>query len=620
MESWSDKIQSRGKLKPLTKEQQKVILHKVYYKLEDRQVNANEFFTNRGWEIRQNTFDYLYKRYTTDKMFRLAVNGYLIEGLTWEDHVYIDMAQVILRKQNFILELTGPTGSGKSRLAFYLLQSYNFLMKHGMRIVLDPRKTDRIIDNDPFTFETMSRTYLTYSNSETTTVFREQIEKWDSGLQDETPHQHGKGSQIEKHGFANVVAVAMRRNCISLIILNPTIVELENINYYIEVVGIRSDTFETCAILYDKTCSPLGIAIFQTIIAPEVWDPYEIESEKRKTEILRTGGFSGVYVSDEELQPYVETYLHWCRTHDVTTVQQVRMFVPRCMELASYPHSDIVAEMVWVEMLTARQHARDAHRQDQEDHTEPETVPEPEYAEDVDLEVEDRPHYTKFGTPGTFALHVGELYEQMGEVDQEVSYILQWWLTGLTFGSIMRKLNEELGTNYQSESTIQDKISNLRGPFIGNAWETFKCTQLGIEPGVGGGQGDNPDIVVASSGSEHWNYLLYPDRPYTHLEVYSCKFRADTRPAKFEVFGYGENGCYPEAMFCIQHQLEYFTIAFYNLMNTARNRNAEMFEECAIDVQVKPLEVRSVRISVNNTFKLIKGRGSGNKTAADLNE
>jgi len=587
------------------------IIERTYKRLMDRVIPIPKFFS--GWYVRENKLSELYDRYKRDQHLRTALNSYLYEGKTFEFMVYKDMKQVIDHGECIVIQITGGTGSGKSWLALSLLQDYSLLMKRNMRIVMSPKEESVITNN--FGYSQTSNMYLTYDTSETNTVFRKLIKEWDMALQDESPYQHGKGSRTERDNFENVVSVATRRNKISLVLLNPFIIELTNVNFYLEVIGTIRSELKTCCLLYNCDCKPIGVCVFKIIVNSDVLKQYDDISFQRKKQILESGGFSSSMVNEEELAEKVSGYLAWCFSHNVNTRAKVKLYVPRYEPVANYVHKDIVIEEVWDRIQLGQEN--DDNDDDDEDGDSDNENGKGDYDFIVDnktkkeklerIKAKEAVAVDDLDNEFDISFHefaVRKYQKKNPKHDAVTSKILELWLTGATMEAMT--MHSQVGL--KSVSSIVARLKVFKDGTAGKWYEEYVAVIKGVEPFTAGNT-DAPDLIVASKGAEKWNYQKNPKKEYDNLVVYSVKFWSANKKSYYNIY----DDCYPEAMFCIKNNIDSFVLRHYALMNQSRkDALGDRFEENAIEIEINPRLVRSVEIDLKYQYKLVKGRGSNN--------
>lgn len=259
----------------------------------------------KGYTIRQSELDNLYQIYMDNMKIRNIFNNYILDHILINSSVNKDMRQAVFNSECFIYFLSGIPGAGKSWNALAKGVEYQNLMqekaRHYIRVQwwLDPDSNEPTVVFNK-TAQQIVNIYVSYSNSQSAQLFQE-AEDGSLIIQDESPTQHGKGSKISKDNLINLIKIAARRNTINLIVVNPTLFKLDNVNYYFQVLAKDKETRESIVLVFNHDFKPIGITEKIVKIPDNIIKEYERLSKLQKTKIQSSAGQSSAFIPMEEV-------------------------------------------------------------------------------------------------------------------------------------------------------------------------------------------------------------------------------------------------------------------------------------------------------------------------------
>lgn len=241
-----------------------------------------------------------YEIYKADKKYRKALNKFLVMRRTRNKKLKMYLARQIREHENFIIEVTGETGMGKSRIALKWIHLYCYKMRKNPRYHLDPEHLDDLkefILYPEYIGNGFIEIYVTYEFHQTLHVIQDVMNPTDVVFQDESPFMHGEGSQIEMDNLENCIRACSRRRWLNFIFVSPELYKIKQLHYIIEVIGINKLTRTTLAMvsLIKRNSNEIfytGVATFNVSQPDEITTWYEANSDTIKERLQRLGGAS----------------------------------------------------------------------------------------------------------------------------------------------------------------------------------------------------------------------------------------------------------------------------------------------------------------------------------------
>jgi len=277
----------------------------------DKRYGVDEFLPSekKGWYTKESYKLKLHHRYRKNKDFRRAINNFKIYNKNKNKRIKKIFNQVIDNKENFIFEIIGLRRCGKSRLARKLILLYCHMNKANVMFHMDCFNLDEnmLFVLDP-SYEKVIKVYVTYAFDETEHILRTVFKEDDIIFQDEMPKSHGKGSKIMRDKLDNVLKIASGKKRINFMFLNPYLIELHEIDFYIQVLSINKRKKLTIAMLSTRTEDNKqtiydGVITFIVEEPPELTVYYEEVSNEIKNRFKERGGSHTVQIKNK---PFVD--------------------------------------------------------------------------------------------------------------------------------------------------------------------------------------------------------------------------------------------------------------------------------------------------------------------------
>lgn len=305
-----------------------------------------------GWYTKESYRLRLYHEYKINKEFRKALNDFKVYGKNKNEHITNLFKQVITNKENFILEIIGLRRCGKSRLARKLILLYCKMARCNVRFFMDCHdlNENRFFIIDPL-FTKEIKVYVTYSFDESEEILRTVFTDDDIIFQDEMPKSHGAGTNIMRDKLDNILKIASGKKRINFLFLNPYMMELHEIDFYIKVLSVNKKQLKTIAMLSTKTDDNTGmihdgVVTFDVVEPKVLTDYYEPVSEAVKTKVRNLGGS---HVIATNLEPFIKLLEEELEksSEDIKTKTQLRIFAERFEKIASFHKVGDVIETVY---------------------------------------------------------------------------------------------------------------------------------------------------------------------------------------------------------------------------------------------------------------------------------
>lgn len=298
----------RGKAK-LCKDEMTQILLSAYSPHHERIVSQKSFL--KGWLMRTNSFDALYTKYCKENTMRYLFNRFMFQPDKYNvaKNFFNDMKSCIGRKENLFYLFIGDTGSGKSWRVLDIAMIFANMNKEFRYVRLNfsdkeklciDKNTKCTISESSVVENLTQDMYWSYSVSETLEIIKKCKSK-SLIVQDEAVIQHGKNSDIVMDNFRNIISAAARREQINVFIINPNIIPLNGIQYYIKILA-RNEKRQSLCYMYARELNDLGVAVFDFTVSDAITTAYDQKSKAVKERIRLDAGSSGVRANEEEIQ------------------------------------------------------------------------------------------------------------------------------------------------------------------------------------------------------------------------------------------------------------------------------------------------------------------------------
>ncbi len=242
-----------------------------------------------------------HEEYKAKKAYRKALNSFLLMGRTRNTRLRMYLRKQIKMQENFLLEVTGDIGMGKSLLALAWIHRYCKEMRRNPRYHLDPEHLADLREFILFPEYAQNgfiEIYVTYEFYQTLNIIQKVMRPSDVVFQDESPAMHGEGSHIEMDNLENCIRACSRRRWLNFIFVSPELYKIKQLHYIMDVIATNRDTFRTLAMvcLLRKSSSELsykGVATFDVATVPrDVREWYHDNSDTIKERLQRLRGAS----------------------------------------------------------------------------------------------------------------------------------------------------------------------------------------------------------------------------------------------------------------------------------------------------------------------------------------
>jgi predicted DNA-binding protein YlxM (UPF0122 family) len=255
--------------------------------------------------------DKQHDEYVQNLDVRKCINLWRTTGKTRNKRFKAYILRQLARGENISLEITGMTGSGKTRVAFGILLMCCMILHKNPRIFLDPDDLDATHLNSCKEFilnaewTEFTNIYITYSFSQTRRIIAKRMKPGDFCLEDEWQQIFGKGSKTEYAFLCNILNVSARKHGLSAIFISPDLIKVKQIHYVIDCMAMDTSIFKTMAILsfMRKNSDDIvraGVVIIDVKLLDEIWDFYDTNSADIKARVQALGGGAAVGAEDIE--------------------------------------------------------------------------------------------------------------------------------------------------------------------------------------------------------------------------------------------------------------------------------------------------------------------------------
>ncbi|MEX2718840.1 MAG: hypothetical protein Q6370_021285 [Candidatus Sigynarchaeota archaeon] len=239
--------------------------------------------------------------YEKDEAVRRIVNEWRATGKTVAKRVRGNMRARIHRKKNFIFEVIGPTGEGKSWLAQNLGFLYLEITGRGATWHFDPEDLPavHVIPGDQ-----PVNVYLTYDFSTSARILQNVLQPMELVIQDESEKMHGEGSVIEMDNLYNAIRTCTRKRRLNFIFCTPKRIQIPEVRAYFHVLGMNIAERTTLALVSvpdaqdDKLVRAVGMVVIRARQPAEFVEKYETISNAVKSRIQEHGGASAPRIDD----------------------------------------------------------------------------------------------------------------------------------------------------------------------------------------------------------------------------------------------------------------------------------------------------------------------------------
>ena len=557
--------------KGLTEDELNQIMLKSVLPKYQRKVIKNKFL--RKFEIRQSELEKLYNMYLNDVRLRVIFNDYIFNGKTVNSLIKKDMKQAVLWGECFIYFFSGLTGSGKSWACLDQGMKYP---KIYMGAIDKPVKIRWFLDSEDYEKPSMIYKlgkdpketvdlYLSYSNSNTNSIFQIAQDR-SLIIQDESPMQHGKGSRISKDNLSNTIKVAARRNKLNLLIINPTIIKIENVNYYFRVLGKNRATRESLSLMFNSDLVPIGVIETKVNLPTKLTQQYEEFSKLRKSKLQTGSGMSGVTITEKELEKLAKLLLDATASKGIKKKKDFEQYSAMVPGVAGHMYQGLICTEA-ARMLNHGDYIPGSGKKEEKK--------EEKVKDLTDL-------ISKEMSPEGFANYVKARLEKIPshEIDFIDRKILHYWVDGLTFAEISQmgdiglrpaSIGKRMRKYREGKFDVSENLSNFK---MGRIFEEYCAVSKGVPISDLAEYSSQPDLIIGNN-------------------IYTIKWEYDTNRSYYTYsidFG-------PEKEEVKKNKNKVLRLLYYNMASNPRD---------ILDINAKHKDYGKIVISLNNTFKLIK--------------
>jgi len=393
----------------------------------------------KKFNIRQSELDTLYNLYLKDLALKKIIDRYTYEDKIYNKKIIKDITQSVDNNQCFFYFLSGMPGSGKSWIAInygwlYQLAIRKKSMYTEFRWFLNPdsdnpsyinksvRSKDKIRKGKK---SIVRNIYVSYSNSQTNELFMNAPEG-SLIIQDESPTQHGKGSKIQKDNLRNLLKVAARKNTISIIIVNPTIFKINDINYYFRLIGHNKENRHSIGFVFDNKMKPLGIIEEKVVASKKLLAKYEKMSKIQKAKIKVKAGQSSSTITEDDLDRLVKLLIKKTTKFGIRKKVQFRNYAALVEQVAGH---------LYLDLICAEASRRVMHGEGDDLLESFEEIEEIEDVITVNTDLLKPDEFKTFVVSDLESYDLNKLQQDYNILRTDI-YIIKYWLEGLTFVEI----------------------------------------------------------------------------------------------------------------------------------------------------------------------------------------
>lgn len=203
----------------------------------------------------------------------------------------------IINGSHIAFFIHGDTNEGKSEMAISIAKYYQKAFKKYQNIDIT--------------------IHLTFSDSDLDKVFPN-LKRGDIVIRDESSIVTGEGSQILQTRINNLIRV-IRAHQNSFIYVNPDVVKVPLVNYYLETAGKNYKERKTRLILYDKEQFPIGRLYLSLHSDQEFRDRYEKLKDENIEKLKLTSGLVPLSIDNKKLTRQAEVLMNLCIEENTDT-------------------------------------------------------------------------------------------------------------------------------------------------------------------------------------------------------------------------------------------------------------------------------------------------------------
>jgi len=203
----------------------------------------------------------------------------------------------ITNGSHYALFIHGDTNEGKSQMAISIAKYHQKAFKKYLGIDIT--------------------IHLTFSDSDLDHVIPN-LKRGDIVIRDESSIVTGEGSQILQTRINNLIRV-IRIEQNSFIFVNPDVVKVPLVNYYLETAGKNYEEHKTRLILYDKEQFPIGRLYLSLHPDQEFRAKYEKLKKENVNKLKITSGLVSLSIDNKKLTRAAEILMNLCIEENIDT-------------------------------------------------------------------------------------------------------------------------------------------------------------------------------------------------------------------------------------------------------------------------------------------------------------
>lgn len=473
-------------------------------------------------------------------------------------------------KEACILEINGFTGAGKSRYARSVVRFYakniakkNYYVHGDFNDLNNDFYVNLGFDNsEPF------HVYVTYRTSETEDIIKNHFKPGDWIFQDEMPIQMGEKSRTTKNDLINIIKVASRKKMINMIFVTPDIIELENVDYYVTIMGINKPKKLTLSFFSTDSKNYIGTSILTVNEDPELTVYYEEISDVRKTQLMEDGGFAGVGFDKEERDRLAGLLIERIK-EDNYPIRYQRDVEVKALEVADVVNCKwkaIVITHVYNIIRSGQKLEKEKERKEQETIRDTNRIKIEQLKEGINVDdfIDEK--------TDEFMYDEKEILEKYGNKRDVKIY-----LESISKSNEIIAADHDL-TDPSSVTKIRNKIGLWIAQEVGRVYEPYLATQYrkmeGVKEVIHDGRNKKPDIIVFFEDGRVW--------------VISVKCFNVNRPS----INLSRDELSPEIFFALKYKKQH-PEANVMMFNHIRNLYNNLVQEIPIDFN-NPLETYNI--------------------------
>jgi len=297
-------------------ERKKPVSRRLFFKL----------IKKRGFDAYPVYLDDIYDQYRKDDDLIEHFNSWFFKGHTATQYFNDCLKYIQNNKENNIFFIYGIIRGGKSRVARHVTLVGNRVAGVSARYHADPLNIDAsriylsgkhfVTAPDNFDINMtpipIADDYCTINFSQTKkAVLRMHAGDW--LIQDELPDSRGEGSRNILKDIKNLLKIASGKRKLNFVFLNPTIVNMDNVKLYINIVATDKAKKRTLAILsaYTSTKPAVlknrGVIVFNVDEPDKLTSDYESASDNVKKTFQDSAGSSLVEANLQLISDIVDS-------------------------------------------------------------------------------------------------------------------------------------------------------------------------------------------------------------------------------------------------------------------------------------------------------------------------